>query len=154
MNYAVIEFQSELEAALGDLADDLAGNASAKTRLQAEVRRLVSAVAESGHSKSLLEEIGRKDAELQGIADRLLSATAESIESRVGEIRSFVRSGLNDLRDLHRKDTALARAELLKHPGEITVTRHRDPVRCFYVAEGKWDLLGSDGPDTYRIESS
>jgi hypothetical protein len=46
-----------------------------KTRLQAEVRRLVSAVAESGHSKSLLEEIGRKEDELQGIADRLLSAT-------------------------------------------------------------------------------
>jgi hypothetical protein len=120
------------------------------------------------HSKSLLEEIGRKEDELQGIADRLLSATPESIESRVGEIRSFVRSDLNDLRDLLRRDTALARAELLKHPGEITMTRHRGPVRCFYVAEGKWDLLGSDwtagatasrggfgwlrGPDTYRIE--
>jgi hypothetical protein len=94
-----------------------------KTRLQAEVRRLVSAVAELRHSKSLLEEIGRKEAELQGIADRLLSATPESIESRVGEIRSFVRSGLNDLHDLLCKDTALAKAEPLKHPGEITMTR-------------------------------
>jgi hypothetical protein len=29
------------------------------------------------------------------------------------------------------------------------MTRHRDPVRCFYVAEGKWDLLGwLRGPDT------
>jgi hypothetical protein len=84
-----------------------------KTRLQAEVRRLTSAVAELRHSKSLLEEIGRKEAELQGIADRLLSVTPESIESRVGEIRSFVRSGLNDLHDLLCKDTALAKAEPL-----------------------------------------
>jgi chromosome segregation ATPase len=89
VNYAVIKFQRQLEAALGDLA----GMRQQKTRLQAEVRRLVSAVAESGHLKSLLEEIGRKEAELQGIADRLLSTTPESIESRVGEIRSVAKSG-------------------------------------------------------------
>ncbi len=83
-----------------------------KTRLEAEVRRLVAAIADSGHSKSLLDEIGRKESELQGIADRLLSATPESIESRVGEIRGFVTSGLSDLRDLLRKDTTLARTEL------------------------------------------
>jgi hypothetical protein len=137
VNYAVIEFQRQLEAALGDLADDLAGMRQQKIRLQAEVR-LVPAVAESGHSKSLLEEIGRKEGELQGIADRLLSATPESIESRVGEIRSFVRSGLNDLRDLLRKDTALARAELLKHSGEITMTRHM-------IRSGACMLLGVNG---------
>ena len=74
--------------------------------------------------------------------DRLLSATSESIESRVREIRSFVTCGLNDLRDLLRKDTALARTELLKHSSEITMTPYRDSERRFYVAEGKWDLLG------------
>jgi hypothetical protein len=145
VDYAVMEFQRQLEAALGSLSDDLAGMRQRKTRLEAEVRRLVSAVAESGHSKSLLEEIGRKEAELQGIADRLLSATPESIESRVGEIRSFVRSGLNDLRDLLRKDTALARTELLKHSSEITMMP--DPTRSFYIADGSWDLLGDGWPE-------
>jgi site-specific DNA recombinase len=144
VDYAVMEFQRQLEAALGSLSDDFAGMRQRKTRLEAEVRRLVSAVAESGHSKSLLEEIGRKEAELQGITDGLLSATPESIESRVGEIRSFVTSGLNDLRDLLRKDTALARTELLKQSSEITMTPHRGPARRFYVADGKWDLLGND----------
>jgi hypothetical protein len=107
------------------------------------VRRLVSAVAELGHSKSLLEEIGRKEAELQDISARLSSPTMESVESRVGEIRSFVRSGLNDLRELLRKDVGLARTELLKHSGEITMTPSRDRGHRFYVAEGKWDLLGN-----------
>jgi hypothetical protein len=74
-----MEFQRQLEAALGSLSDDLAGKRQRKTRLEAEVRRVVSAVAESGHSKSLLEEIGRKEAELQGITDCLVSATPESI---------------------------------------------------------------------------
>jgi site-specific DNA recombinase len=144
VDYAVMEFQRQLVEALGSLSDDLVGMRQRKTRLEAEVRRLVSAVADSGHSKSLLEEIGRKEAELQGITDSLLLATPKSIESRVGEIRSFVASGLNDLRDLLRKDTALARTELLKHSSEIRMTPHCDPVRRFYVADGTWDLLGKD----------
>jgi site-specific DNA recombinase len=142
VDYAVMEFQRQLEATLASLSGDLAGMRLRKTRLEAEVHRLVCAVADSGHSKSLLEEIGRKEAELHGITDRLLSATPESIESRVREIRSFVTCGLNDLRDLLRKDTALARTELLKHSSEITMTPHRNPERRFYVAEGNWDLLG------------
>jgi hypothetical protein len=51
---------------------------------------------------------------IQGITDGLLLATPKSIESRIDEIRTFVASGLKDLRDLLRKDTALARTELLK----------------------------------------
>jgi hypothetical protein len=118
-----------------------------KTRLEAEIRRLVSAVAEAGHSKSILEEIGRRETELHGISDRLLSATPESIESRVTEIRTYVKSGLRDLRDLLRKDAALARTELLKHSGEITMIPHRAGSQRFYVAEGKWDLLGENWPE-------
>ncbi len=140
-----MEFQRQLEAALGDLSADLVGMRQRKTRLEAEVRRLVSAVAESGHSKSLLEEIARKEAEIQSITDGLLLATPKSIESRIDEIRTFVASGLKDLRDLLRKDTALARTELLKHSSEITMTPHRphhDSARRFYIADGKWDLLG------------
>jgi site-specific DNA recombinase len=140
VDYAVVEFQQQLEEALSSMADDLGEMRQRKTRLEAEVRRLVSAVAEVGHSRSLLEEIGRKEAELQGIADRLLSATPASIDSQIAEIRSFVRSGMSDLRLLLRKDTALARAELLKHSREIIM--RPDLKRRFYVADGTWDLLG------------
>jgi site-specific DNA recombinase len=142
VEYDVMEFQKQLEAALGGVSDELAGMRKRKTQLEGEVRRLVSAVAESGHSRSLLEEIGRKEAELQGIVDRLLSATPESIESRVGEIRSFVTNGLTDLCDLLRKDTALARTEVLKHSSEIKMIP--DLARRFYIADGSWDLVGDD----------
>jgi site-specific DNA recombinase len=156
IDYAIMEFQKQLEAALGSLSDDLTAERQRKARLETEVRRLVSAVAESGHSKALLEEIGRRETELQGITDRLLSATTESIGSRAGEIRSFVKSGLNDLRDLLRKETSLARAELLKHASEITMTPHNDAARRCYVAEGEWDLLGgrldrSRQPSDWRL---
>jgi hypothetical protein len=144
VDYAVMEFHRQLVAAVGSLPDELGGMRQRKTRLEAEVRRLVSAVAESGHSKSLLEEIGRKEAELERITDGLFLATPKSIESRVGDIRRFVASGLKDLRDLLRKDTALARTEVLKHSSEIRMTPHLAPGSRFYVADGKWDLLGKD----------
>jgi site-specific DNA recombinase len=147
IDYAVMEFQRQLEATLASLSGDLGEMRQRRTQLESEVRRLVSAIAESGHSKSILEEIGRKEAELRGISDRLLSATPESIESRVGEIRSYVKCGLNDLRDVLRKDVALARTELLKHSGEITMIPQRTGAQRFYTAEGKWDLLGDAWPE-------
>lgn len=151
IDYAVMEFQRQLEAALGSLSDDLAEMRQRKTRLEAEVRRLVAAIAESGHSKSLLEEIARKEAELQGITDSLLSATPKSIESRIDEIRNFVRSSLGNLRELLRKDPAAAREELLKHSSEITMTPCQDSAKRFYAADGNWDLLGKAWSKDARV---
>ena len=48
------------------------------------------------------------------------------------------------MRDLLSKDTALARAELMKHTSEIRMTPHSDMRHRFYIAEGNWDLLGTD----------
>jgi site-specific DNA recombinase len=144
VDHAIGEFQRQLVVALRSLSGDPAEMRQRKARLEMEVRRLATAIAELGHSKALLAEIARKEAELQGITDRLLSARPESIEARTGEIQSFVASRLGKLRDLLRKDSALARAELLKHTSEITMTPHENMEHRFYVAEGNWDLLGSD----------
>jgi hypothetical protein len=92
----------------------------------------------------MLEELGRKEGELRVITDQLWSATPESIESRIDDIRKFVAAGLDNLREVLRKDTALARAEILKHTTEITMTPQTKAQKPFYVAEGNWDLLGSD----------
>ena len=93
---------------------------------------------------ALLGELARKEAELQEITDRLLSNSQESIEARIGEIRTLVTEGIQRLSTLPREDAALARAELLKHSGEITMFPHRNEKYRFYIAEGNWDLLGRD----------
>jgi hypothetical protein len=92
----------------------------------------------------MLEELGRKEVELRAITDQLWTATPESINWRIDDIRKFVAAGLDNLREALRKDTALARAEILKHTTEITMTPQTKAQKPFYVAEGKWDLLGSD----------
>jgi hypothetical protein len=50
--------------------------------------------------------------------------------------------GSENLRDLLRKDPGLAGTELLKHSGEIRMTRHTRVENRFYAVEGKCDLLG------------
>jgi len=149
IDFAIAEYREQFGTSLRALSGDLSGMRQRKTQVEAELRRLVAAVSEAGHSKALLEEMARKEAELQGITDRLLSGGPESIEARITEIRTSVLTGLDNLRDLLRKDTALARTELLKHSSEITMTPHRDVRHRFYVAEGNWDLLGS-GPTMDR----
>jgi site-specific DNA recombinase len=144
MEYAIEQFRKQLDEALCSVASDLAEMRQRKNRLEAQVHRLVSAVAESGHSRAMLEELGRKEAELRTITDQLRSATPELIESRSGDIRKFVAAGLDNLREVLRKDTALARAEILKHTTEIIMTPQTKAQKPFYVAEGNWDLLGND----------
>jgi hypothetical protein len=139
VDHAIVEFQRQLGVGLvslsGGLAEVTAGIGSTPP---------AAAIAESGRSKALLAEIARKEAELQAITDRLLSASPESIEARIGEIRTFVAIRLGNLRELLRKDSALARAELLKHTSEITMTPNENIEHRFYVAEGNWNFLGSD----------
>jgi ABC-type hemin transport system ATPase subunit len=110
-----------------------------KKRLESQVRRLVSAVAESGHSPAILGELGRKEAELQAITGQLLSASPDSIELRIDEIRKFVTNRLANVLDVLRNDSALARTEILKHRKEITMTPQRNGQKPFYAAEGNWD---------------
>jgi hypothetical protein len=144
IDFAIAEYREQFGSALKALSGDLSEMRQRKTRLETEVRRLVAAVSEAGHSKALLEEMGRKEAELQAITDRLLSGGPESIEARIGDIRTVVTNGMESLRELLRKDSALARTELLKHASEITMTPHQNVKHRFYVAEGNWDLMGSD----------
>jgi hypothetical protein len=83
-------------------------------------------------------------AELQAITGQLLSASPDSVESRIEEIRKFVARRLNNILDVLRKDTGLARAEILKHTREIKMTPQPATDMPYYVAEGNWDLIGSD----------
>jgi site-specific DNA recombinase len=144
IEYAIAEYREQLGTALKALSGDLAEMRQRKARIEADVNRLVAAVSEVGHSKALLNELARKENELQGITDRLLSSGQDSIEARIGEIRTLIMGGIENLRDLLRKDTALARTELLKHSGEIRMTPNTAVGHRFYVAEGTWDLLGRD----------
>src|SRR5947207_13354854 len=94
-----------------------------KEKLESELRRLTSAIAEQGHSSFLLAAIAEREGKLREITDRLLSGGVGSVEAQVADIRRFVAERLSDLRKLLYRDVALARAELGKHVTERSEER-------------------------------
>ena len=65
------------------------------------------------------------------------------MDAHLSGIRSFVTQRLGDLRTLLSGDPVPARKELLKHVSEIRMVPQTGDGKPHYVAEGKWNLLGS-----------
>jgi vacuolar-type H+-ATPase subunit I/STV1 len=146
INLAITEFGQQLSASLKDLSGELAQMRQRKEKLEAELHNLMGAIAEHGHSKYMLEQIAAREREVAVITDRLLAASPGSIQMRVEEVRSFVEEGISNLRDLLNERAPLAKAELHRHLDEIRMSPSNDGKGWHYVAEGDWDLLGTD-PD-------
>ena len=115
-----------------------------KEKLEAEIQKFMAAIAESGHSKYILEQVAIREKEIAAITDRLLAASPDSMEARLNEIRSFVTKEIYNLRELLNEGAPLAKAELHRHLTEIRMTPSSDGNGWNYVAEGEWDLLGTD----------
>jgi site-specific DNA recombinase len=146
IDYAVAEFGRQLRAALSGVSNDLAGLRRRKAELEKEIQRFSDGIACGGPLDTLVQEIAAREKELKAITNRLLSASAASIEGRLREIRQFVEKGISDLRTLLNRDTVLAKAELQRHLSVIRMTPAEDRAEWYYVAEGMWDLLGT-GPN-------
>ncbi|MCL5743913.1 MAG: recombinase family protein, partial [Acidobacteria bacterium] len=149
IDYAVQQFGRQLQTALNGLSSELARMRGRKEHLEAELQRLVAAVAEGGHSAFLLEAIGTREGELREIGDRLLSADPESVPSQLENIRRFITTRLADLRALLYTDVERARFELGKHITEIRMLPESSGKDSHYAATGVWDLLSgyAEGPE-------
>ncbi|HXY23559.1 MAG TPA: recombinase family protein [Candidatus Acidoferrum sp.] len=146
IDYAVVEFGRQLRAALSSMTTDLVGLRQRKEKLEGEIQRFADAIARGGPLDALVEQIATRERDLKAINNRLLSASAGSIEGKLKEIRHLVERGISDLSSLLNRDAVLAKAELRKHLSEIRMTPTEDRKEWHYVAEGTWDLLGT-GPN-------
>jgi site-specific DNA recombinase len=145
LEYAIEEFGSQLQARLESVSGDIAQWRSRKGKLEREIQNFTNAIAEGGYSKSMVEAIAVREREIGAITDRLLSSSAESIERRITDIRSFVEGEIQNLAALLNDNSPLVKQELHKHLRSITM----HPVdggggEWHYEAEGSWSLLGTD----------
>ena len=146
IDYAVAEFGRQLRAALLTVSGSLAELRRRKDQLQREIQRFAEAIARGGPLDALVQQIATREAELKGITNKLLSASPDSIEGRLQDIRRFVGRGIGDLRTLLNRDRVLAKAELQSHLTEIRMSPAERRAEWHYVAEGNWNLLGT-GPN-------
>ena len=143
--YAVEEFGKQLRSDLAFLSGDIGKMRSRREKLEGEIRNLMKAIAESGHSKFILDEIAIREREIGAITDRLLSSSAESVESKINEIRNYVEKEIAGLSDLLSSNPPVTKRELHRHLTAVTM----HPVKYisrgwFYEAKGVWNLLGTD----------
>lgn len=143
VSYAVAEFCRQLKEADGNVSREAERAVEQKRKVQAELNRLVSAVADSGHSTFLIEAIDLRERELQNIDERLNAWGLGLPQVQPSDVTDFVRDRLATLCDLLNSDVTQARAELLRHVGEIRLKPSQTVTGGEYVAEGDWNLLGT-----------
>ena len=136
--FALEEFKRQLRARLDDTRSHLATMRNKREKLKAEIANLARAIAEGHRSAALLDELGKREAELDSISEELLAADGRGLDSRLKEIEEFVQKRLQDIRGLLFADVARAKAELSKHCTAITLT----PEGSTFRIAGDWNLLG------------
>jgi hypothetical protein len=130
-------------ARMDDTRSHLAVMRNKREKLKAEIANLARAVAEGHRSVALLDELGKRERELDSISEELLATDGRGLDARLQEIEEFVQKRLQDVRGLLFADVARAKAELSKHCTAITLT----PEGASFRITGDWNLPGgrSDG---------
>jgi site-specific DNA recombinase len=107
--------------------------------LERKSRNCAAAIAEGRAFKSLLEQLGFLEAELQQAKERAESAKPGALRVRMQDTRRFVEGKLHELQKLLSAEPRMARAELAKHIQKRIVLKAEGKT---YVAVGDWNLLG------------
>ena len=136
--FALEEFKRQLHARLDDTRSHLAVMRNKREKLKAEIANLARAIAEGHRSAALLDELGKRERELDDISEELLAADGRGLDARLQEIEEFVQKRLQDIRGLLFADVPRAKAELSKHCTAITLT----PEGSTFRIAGNWNLLG------------
>ena len=106
------------------------------------MRRLTAAVAEAGHSTSLLGATEERERELVQVnvarkqSDKRSSANPQ-------QLREFALERLSKLPELLSLDVQLARADLSRHVHYITLKPSESNGDRHYPCFGEWNLLGT-----------
>jgi hypothetical protein len=144
IDMAIESFGRLLRTALAGVSNELTEMRSRKEKLEREIRNFTEAIAENGHSKYILEGITVRENEISGITDRLLSSAPDSIQTHIEEVRRIVEDGIQNLSHLCSENSPAAKQELHRHLGAVRMLPLEDGEGWYYVAEGTWDLLGTD----------
>jgi hypothetical protein len=141
--YAVAEFCRQLKEADGNVSREAERAVERKRKVEAELSRLIAAIADSGHSTFLIEAIDQRERELLNIDARLSASGSGLPPVQPSDVTDFVRDRLATLCDLLNSDVTQARAELLRHVEEIRLKPRQPDTGGEYAAEGDWNLLGT-----------
>jgi site-specific DNA recombinase len=142
IDYALQEFQRQLDSASASAGKDRERKKAHKKELEEQLQRLTTAVAQTGHSASLLQAIAEREQELAEVEKSLCQEGANGgVHSE--ELRRFAVARLSALPELLSSDVARARSELARHIDFVKMTPTEEDGNRRYFCEGDWNLIGS-----------
>jgi hypothetical protein len=112
-------------------------------KVQAELSRLVAAIADGGHSTLLIEAIEQREQQLRTIDERLDACGTGLQNVQPADVTDFVKNRLAALCELLNSDVTRARAEILRPVSKIRLIPGQTDNGSGYVATGEWNLLGN-----------
>src|SRR5271166_1587544 len=139
--FVLDQFKRQLDAAQANRTQEAERIPARKRALDEELKHLTAAVAQSGHSATLLHAIADREQELNEI-ETSFRQTGEGLGKSAAELQQFVQARLSSLPDLLSCDVPRARAELAKHVSLITMHPTDQNGDRRYVCQGDWNLLG------------
>ena len=146
IDYAVARMEEALRKGHEKLNAELERMRQRKLQLEAELARLVNAIAEGQPSQSFMTAIGERERELQAITNKLIEPGPGSLRATLDELRTFAVSRLTRIRELisHPESIDLARAVLAEHFGTFTLEPTIQDGEPVYLAHGKVDFFGDE----------
>ena len=142
ISYVLDQFKREFDSAEANRTQESEHVQARKRTLDEELKHLTAAVAESGHSATLLHAIADREREVAEI-ETFLGQKDEGLGKSSEELERFVHDRLSSLPDLLSCDVPRARTELAKHVSQITMHPADQNGDRHYVCRGDWNLLGT-----------
>jgi site-specific DNA recombinase len=147
IDYAIRQFQLGLQKRLDEMQRETTGLDELRRErrnLKAKADRLANAVAEMGHSPSLLAKLGEVDAQIAAVDRRMDEQKPIDLTATVAEMREFVLRNILELRTLLREDAGKSKAALARHIGQLKLTPKETEKGPVYEVDGALELLNEN----------
>jgi hypothetical protein len=155
VSYTLQDFEQQLLREIERRAGETCAPEKQIADLERKIRNCTAAIAEGRAFKSLLEQLGSLEAELQQTKARAESAKPGALRVRMQDTRRFVEGKLRELQKLLNAKPRMARMEMARHIKKRIVHR---PEGKTYVAVGDWNLggvsYGGAGGPVYTTRST
>jgi site-specific DNA recombinase len=143
LDYALWRFDEALQGRLEEMqrhSTERSAWEEERGKLQAQVKRLVEAIADAGHSPSLLSHLATIEVKLTHVNQRIEAHKTLPRSATTEEMRSFVLEHVMGLRGMLRGDVSRARTALMKHVRQLVLTPQDTPTGPLYAVTGAVDV--------------
>jgi len=140
LDYALRRFNEVLKHRLQEIQNhgtEPSALEEERAKLQAQTGRLAEAIAEAGHSPSLLSHLATIEAKLRHVNQQITAHWTLPRSATTEETRSFVLENVMRLWGLLRGDVSRASAALMKHVGQLVLTPEDTPTGSLYE-QAEW----------------